>query len=161
MPRDNLSAGYRTELARLSGREPLLYPLELWVPLYPATNTVRIVHDTDSLTLTTGETFHPGSYEIVLPNDVDRQVSTASLRFDSPRDDLIKLIEDTNGAQGAVIRIYSTRRSNPVKESEFIIEAQNISVDSTGVSVRLAFPDLIGKAALNQRYEARTARGYW
>ena len=159
MPRQ-LSTQAHIEARRTSGCEPFLEAVEIMVPVFAgqASRTVRLINDTDDLMIE-GEQYTACPFNIRLPNDRDAEMPAASITFSGAHHELIKLIEATNGAENATIRLMVILRSVGVPEFDFTMEFFGIKANAVGVSGQLGFPDLMSRASLNQRYEQRTAAG--
>lgn len=157
MPR-SLSPGFRVETSRVDGTEPILELVELAVPFYPGDNRVRLVNDTDDIVVN-GTRYVSAAFHLRLPDDIDRQNPTGDLRLAIASREVVKLVENTNGAQGATIRLLLTRRSAPTIEYDISMEFSQITIAPGVVSGSIGFTNLNARASLNQRYDSDTAKG--
>ncbi|MGV0954573.1 MAG: DUF1833 family protein [Fluviibacter sp.] len=157
MPR-SLSPGFRVEATRPDGTEPILELVELAVPFYPQANRVRLVNDSDDLIIA-GQRYIAAAFQLRLPDDVEKQNPSGDLRLAIASREVIKLVENTNGAQGATIRLMLVRRSSPAIEFDISMEFSQITIAPGIVSGTIGFTNLNSRASLNQRYDSDTAKG--
>lgn len=157
MPR-TLSAGFQIEVNRVDGTEPILECVELSVPFYPRANVVHLVNDSDDFDLG-GKRYHAAGFRLTLPDDVERQNPSGSIEIAIVSRHLVKLIENTNGAQGAKIRLILARRSSQTIEHDITMEFAEIRLANGVATGQIGFTNLFGRASLNQRYDANTAKG--
>ena len=156
MPRVTTS-GFRVETTRLDGTEPILELIEMSVPLYPQSRSVRLVNDSDDVEFE-GQTYSNAGFGLVPPDDVERQTPQAQVTLAIVSSRLVKFIENTNGAQGALLRLIVTRRSSLIAEHDITLEFADITLQNGVVQGRLGYTDLMSRASLNQRYDEVTAK---
>ncbi|MGV0982337.1 MAG: DUF1833 family protein [Polynucleobacter sp.] len=146
------------EASRVDGTEPLLELVELAMPFYPESNKVRLVNDSDDFVIG-GVRYVSAAFRLRMPDDVERQNPAGDLRLAIQSRELVKFVENTNGAQGATIRLLLARRSTPTIEFEIAMEFTSITIGPGIVTGSIGFTNLNNRASLNQRYDSDTARG--
>lgn len=142
-------------------QQRLISPTDLWVVLLQVIHTaltkpVCMVVDTQEIT-SNGDIYMPIGAELELPSDNEGSHPSARITIDNVGRSLMRIVEDTHGLRGAKIRIMQVYRSRPnMIEQEYIMDAEDISVDQTSFSCSLSYDNVLDRPSTPLTYRPST-----
>lgn len=156
MPR-TYSAAYNRKANATGADESPLILLEIDHPDFDV--PARVVNDNLDLT-SNGHLFVAIAFEITLPDDMEGQMPRARLAIDNVGAELVTPIEESNGAEGATVRVMQVLRSTPdVIEWEATLDMRNIEMTNLKVSAELGYEDILNRPAVAIRHDPFSSPG--
>lgn len=135
----------RESTAATSGEEPA-YLLEITHDQLD--DPLRVVNDTQDLT-SNGDTYTGYPFRISLPTDVDRELPRAVLTIDNTGRELTQWLDNSNGGQGAQVRVMQIMRDDPdTIEFEITLDLLNVSQSPLEIRAELGYDDTLNLAGL-------------
>ncbi len=119
----------------------------------------RIVNDPVTRTIG-GLEFTKSRFEFKLVDDYERRSPRASVVVANTGRDLSNWIEQIGGGAGATVRVLQALAiDNAAVDWEMTLDVAGVQVDTARVTVRLGFDPLLGRPAVEMRYDPQTAPG--
>ena len=156
MPIAHSAAYYRT-INATSAKES---PLELLEIDHPSFGTpVRVVNDNQDV-VSNGDTFTACAFHCEWPDDTEGRMPRAKLVLDNVGRELVQLLEDSNGGEGATIRLMEVLRSAPnTIEREVTLDLKNVEMSNMQVAGELGYEDILNRPAVAIAYRPDTSPG--
>ena len=140
-----------------AARDTILTAIEINHP--SAFSPFRIVNDTESRTIG-GLLFARSRFEAKLLDDYDRRAPRASIVVANTGRELSDWFEQTGGGAGATVRILqAVAIDNAAIDWEMTLDVADVQIDTARVTGRLGFDPLLGRPAVEMRYDPETAPG--
>ncbi len=138
-------------------RNTILTAIEIDHP--SAFSPYRIVNDTRNRTIG-GIEFARSRFEAKLLDDYERRAPRASIVAANTGRDLSDWFEQTGGGAGATVRILQALAvDDAAVDWEMTLDVADVQLDTARVTVRLGFDPLLGRPAVEMRYDPETAPG--
>lgn len=151
------SAAYKRKVGATGADESPLILLEIDNDAWA--NPIRVCNDNQDL-VHNGNTFVSYSYDVVLPDDKDKQLPRAKLVIDNAGEDLTGPLDASRGGVGTTVRFIEVLRSNPNNiEWEATMDLTNVTVQWTQVSGQLGYENLLDRPAVALDFRPNTAPG--
>jgi len=151
------SASWHRKVNAVSSAEAPIILLEIDHPLFSV--PARVVNDNQDIT-SNGDVYTALTFEITLPDDMEGQIPRAQLSMDNIGRELTQPLEDSNGGEGATVRVMQVLRSAPnVIEWEALLDMRNVSMTNLKVNAELSYEDILNRPAVAVRYDTFTAPG--
>ena len=125
---------------------------------------IRVVNDNQDL-VSNGDTFIALGFDIVLPDETDRQLPRATIEVDNvgkgpDGNSLADWLEQSTGGQGAQIRIMQVLRSAPdTIEWDITLDLSNVRLKFLKVTGDLGFEDILNRPGIPLTFRPETAPG--
>ena len=149
-----------TTLAEQLLNDDLPAPLTLLEFYHPdLVSPLRLVNDTENI-ISNGNTYQRLRFSARRPNQQEGQQPSAVI--DVGRiDTLVDIIDRTNGAAGATVKLMEVSRAEPdeVKLELGNLQVVDIKVTNERISLTLGMPNTLNRPAVTQRFEPNTAPG--
>lgn len=150
------STRYRRAVTELAPSDTVLFAVEISHP--DLATPVRVVHDTAEHVIET-HTYTPCAYRIRLAEDVDGQVASAELAVDNVGRALTQWIDASDGGAGATVRIMQVLAETAAVEWDVKFDVLTVRITQAEVIARLGYDPLLGRPAVQVRYDPTTAPG--
>ena len=139
-------------------RRPILTALELRHPT--AASPRRMVNDGRAWTIG-GARFEASRFEAKLIDDAKHKAPQAEIRIANTGRDLAQWIESVGGGTGATVRVLQALSGGAdlSVEWELTLDVVGVSIRTNLVHVRLGFDPLLGRPAVETRYDPQAAPG--
>lgn len=156
MPRPK-SARFRQVAQQLSASEWPLILVEIRHALLA--EPMRFVNDNQDL-VSNGHNYVATSFELIWPDDMDKQTPRAQLRVANTRGDVGAFFERTHGGRGALITVLQVMRSEPdFIEDSYDLDLSNFSITTMMASGQLGYDDVLNRPGTPQTYRPESAPG--
>ena len=122
-------------------------------------NPLRIVNDTEDI-VSDGNTYQRLRFAARRPSQQEGQQPSAVIEIGRV-DTLVDIIDRTNGAEGATVRLLEVSRAEPDDIKFEFGGLQVISIRATHerISITLGLPNTLNRPAVTQRFEPLSAPG--
>lgn len=120
---------------------------------------LRLVNDTQDI-VSNGNTYQRLRFSARRPSQQEGQQPTAIVDIGRV-DTLVDVIDRTNGAEGATVRLMEVSRAEPddIKFEFGGLQVVGISATHERISLRLGLPNTLNRPAVTQRFEPKTSPG--
>lgn len=153
------SADFKTKLNAVNADERPLILLEIYHDDLP--EPVRVVNDTQDVT-SNGNTYIAMAFAITLPDQQEEGIPRATLTIDNVGKMITDVIEETNGASGASVRIMMVLRSNPnVIEYDITLSMVSVTITQKTVTANLGYEDIMNRKTFNVLYTPASHPGLY
>ena len=151
------SAAYQRTINATSAEESPLILLEIDHSTFE--QPIRVVNDNQDL-ISNGNTFVAMAFRCTLPDDREGQMPSARISLDNVGAELVAPLENSNGGEGATVRIMEVLRSNPdVIEWEGTLDLKNVELSNMEVSGELGYEEILNRPAVLLTYRPDIAPG--
>lgn len=151
------SARFRQLAQQLSAPEVPLVLLRIRHALLA--EPMRFVNDEADL-VSNGENYVAAKFNLIWPDDQDKQTPRAQLQIGNVRGDVGAFFERTRGAQGATVEVMQVLRSEPdFIEDSFILDVSNLVVSTMVATGQLGYDDVLNKPGTPMTYRPESAPG--
>ena len=153
----NYSPRYRETIGALSAPESPLLLLQIDHPDLAA--PIRVVCDTQDVT-SGGNLYQALACSATVPDDQQGQQPQGQLAIDNVGRDLVQWLEISQGGLGATATFSEILRSDPDHiEWTATMDLLGIRVNSSKVTARLGYYDMLNQQAVGIQYRPDTAPG--
>jgi hypothetical protein len=122
-------------------------------------NIARFICDTDDV-VSNGKRYIATGIKVVLPNDSEDQLPTASIQIANSGREVGIMLEKTYGARGAKLRLVQLLRSQPdVLEKTDELDIASIAVSPQIIEIQLSIDDTVNKVSIPYTYRPKTKPG--
>jgi hypothetical protein len=122
-------------------------------------NIARFICDTDDV-VSNGKRYIATGIKVVLPNDSEDQLPTASIQIANSGREVGIMLEKTYGARGAKLRLVQLLRSQPdVVEKTDELDIASIAVSPQIIEIQLSIDDTVNKVSIPYTYRPKTKPG--
>jgi len=120
---------------------------------------VRVVNDNQDL-VHQANLYVAMAFQASLPDDLEQGMPRASLAIDNVGKELVSWLEQSNGGEGAQVRMLLVMRSDPdLVEWEVTMGLTNVSMTSKAVTGTLSFEDTLNLTGLPVTYRPDVSPG--
>lgn len=122
-------------------------------------NIARFICDTDDV-VSNGKRYIATGIKVVLPNDSEDQLPTASIQIANSGREIGIMLEKTYGARGAKLRLVQLLRSQPdIVEKTDELDIASIAVSPQIIEIQLSIDDTVNKVSIPYTYRPKTKPG--
>jgi len=153
----NLSNSGKVKVNATNSIDPMVILLQIDHPDLAA--PIRVVQDSQNIT-SNGNLYVKMPFDVTPPDDLTQGSPKATLKMDNVGRELMQWLEISNGGAGATATLSRVFVSNPdIVEWQVTMDMTNLVANTTTVSARLGYEDLLNRAAVPIRYTPETAPG--
>lgn len=147
----------------ITALSPPEHPFVLLKIEHALATPLRLINDAQDL-VSNGERYIAVGFRPIWVDDIEGQLSKATLQIDNTSNMLSRLFEQTAGMRGMKVTMMEILRSRPdVIERQIQLDVNTVSMTTEAVQLGLGFDDTLNKAAVPQTYRpplVTGARGY-
>jgi hypothetical protein len=153
----NRSATWHRKVNATGADESPLYLLEIDHPTFA--QPIRVVNDTQDL-VSNGQTYVAFGFRCWIPDQKSGQMPRARIAVDNVGRELVGPLEDSDGGEGATVRVMQVLRSAPdVIEFEVTLDLKNVELGNMEVAGELGFEDILNRTGVVASYRPDTHPG--
>lgn len=120
---------------------------------------MRFVNDVQDV-VSNGHNYVASSFNLVWPDDQERQTPRAKLSISNRRAEVGAFFERTHGGMGAVVTALQIMRSNPdFIEERLVLDVSNIEANTSAVVGTLGYDDILNLPGTPYTYRPESAPG--
>ncbi|MCB1710936.1 MAG: DUF1833 family protein [Candidatus Riesia sp.] len=154
----NFSNALKANLIISSSDDDALYLLTISNVLF--SDPIRLVNDSCDI-VSNGETYVSCQFRMILPNETDKQASTASIEIDNISRSVTRFLEQLQaGGHNTQAFIQVITRSTPnIVEYQSLFDMSGIQVTKYKITAQLTYQSVLNKRACKRVYDKRTSPG--
>jgi hypothetical protein len=142
-----ISPAYAKQINATASTEPVLVLLELRHRLLA--EPLRMVNDVADLTHD-GQTYTALPFQISMPDEPDGKTPRAAVGVVNVGRDLVDVLEDLGGMEGAAVRVMMFNRADNAVEYSFQMDVVSCVIDVNLAQFELGYADFVNAPAVGR-----------